>query len=163
MGLLILCYTWRKQSPERWSPFPQVTQEDQAGPECPNSQIRILFSLSVHCLGGRPASPICQRPECDSILIQAPAALQKAGAAVLSRLGYKAGVRETRIHRLFSPSLSFLFFSFPFFSFILFYGHTHSTWKFPGEELNLSHSCDNVRYFNPLHQVKDQTCTTAAT
>ena len=44
----------------------------------------------------------------------------------------------------------------------LFYGHTRGTWKFPGQEMNQSHSCDlhhscinawsfNTGSFNPLH------------
>ena len=40
--------------------------------------------------------------------------------------------------------------------FAYFFPHTHSTWKFLGQRLNLSHSCDlrhscsNTRSFNPL-------------
>ena len=29
-------------------------------------------------------------------------------------------------------------------------GHTHGMWKFPGQGMNLSHSCDSTR-FNLLH------------
>ena len=40
---------------------------------------------------------------------------------------------------------------------LLFNGHTHDIWKFPGQGLNLSHSCDlpcsclSNGSFNPLH------------
>ena len=44
-----------------------------------------------------------------------------------------------------------------------FYGCTHSTWKFPGQGLNLRHSCDpycscsNTGLFSPLYQARNQT------
>ena len=47
-------------------------------------------------------------------------------------------------------------------------GHVHSIWKFPGQRLNpscscnLHRSCDNIGFFNPLFQARDQTCTSAA-
>ena len=50
-----------------------------------------------------------------------------------------------------------------------FYGHIHGPWKFPGQGVNASHSCDlhpsysNARFFNPLHQAQDQTHVFAAT
>ena len=57
--------------------------------------------------------------------------------------------------------------------FILFFfflnGHTHGTWKFLGQELNLNqscdlrHSCGNAKSFNSLHQAGDQTPTSTAT
>ena len=57
--------------------------------------------------------------------------------------------------------------------FILFFfflnGHTHGTWKFLGQELNLNqscdlrHSCGNAKSFNSLHQTGDQTPTSTAT
>ena len=56
------------------------------------------------------------------------------------------------------------------FSFSLFFLRPqHSMWRFPGQELNLScscnlcHSCSNARSFNLLHQAWDQTHTSVAT
>ena len=50
------------------------------------------------------------------------------------------------------------------FFFFLFYGCTCGVWKFPGQGLNPSHSCDlchscsNVEFFNPLCWAGDWTC-----
>ena len=52
---------------------------------------------------------------------------------------------------------------------IFFNGHICSVWKFLGQGLNPSCSCDlgpscsNARTFNPLHRAGDQTRTSAAT
>ena len=49
------------------------------------------------------------------------------------------------------------------------YGFRHSTWKFLGQGLNLSHSCElhhncsNARSFNPLYQARDRSWTSAVT
>ena len=48
------------------------------------------------------------------------------------------------------------------FSF-LFNGLTRGLWKFPGQGLNLSHSCSNVKSFNALLQGGDWTHASAAT
>ena len=62
------------------------------------------------------------------------------------------------------PRLGELFF---FLSFCLFWGHTHSIWKFPGRATatwNLSHICDLHRssqqrwILNPLSEAGDWTC-----
>ena len=53
------------------------------------------------------------------------------------------------------------------FLFTYFYGHTCSLWKFLGQRLNPSHSCDlhhscsNARSFNSLHQAGHWTCASA--
>jgi len=53
--------------------------------------------------------------------------------------------------------------------FFHFYGHTHSIWKFLGQGLNLSHSCNlchscsKAKYFNSLHWAWDWTHTSRAT
>ena len=53
--------------------------------------------------------------------------------------------------------------------FFFFYGHTCSTWKFPGQGLNLSHSCNlhcscgNTASFNTLHRVGELIYVSAAT
>ena len=39
----------------------------------------------------------------------------------------------------------------------LFDGCTYGTWKFPGQEVNPSHSCGNARSFNPLCQAGNRT------
>ena len=55
------------------------------------------------------------------------------------------------------------------FLFSIFYDHTCSIWKFPGQGLNLSHSCalqnscSNARSFNQLYQARDRTCASAET
>ena len=60
------------------------------------------------------------------------------------------------------PILSYLIFFF-------FYGHIHGIWKFLGQGLNLSQSCDlhcscsKARSVNPLHWARDQTHTSAET
>ena len=52
---------------------------------------------------------------------------------------------------------------------IIFYGHTHGIWKFRGQGLNLSFSCDlyhssgDARYYNSLHWAGDQTHASAVT
>ena len=62
----------------------------------------------------------------------------------------------------------FCYFIFYFYLFVYF-GHTHGIWKFPGQGLylshscNLCHSCGSARFFNPLCQAVDWTCTSAAT
>ena len=60
------------------------------------------------------------------------------------------------------------FFSLPFsliHSFIHLFLHLFHLWhkKFPGQDLNLSHTCGNGRSFNPLPQARDWTCTSAVT
>ena len=55
-----------------------------------------------------------------------------------------------------------------FVIFCLLYGHTHGTWKFPGQGSNSSHSCNlhhrygNARSFNPLCLAGDQAHTSTA-
>ena len=62
-----------------------------------------------------------------------------------------------------------LFVDFFFFIFFFFYSHTRGIWKFLGQGLNpswscdLLHSCSNARSFNPLHWTKDVTHTSAVT
>lgn len=59
--------------------------------------------------------------------------------------------------------------SFYFFVFLFFYGHTLSTWKFPVQGWNRSHSChlrcscSNTGSLNPLCQARDGTPTSAVT
>ena len=54
------------------------------------------------------------------------------------------------------------------FCFVLFCP-THGLWKFPGQGLNLHsscdlhHSCSNNWIFNPLRQVRDQSCAATET
>ena len=53
--------------------------------------------------------------------------------------------------------------------FFYFCGQTHGKWKFLGQGLNLScscdlcHSCSKAMYFNPLCWARDRTCTSAVT
>ena len=71
----------------------------------------------------------------------------------------------------FGRKLLFLFYYFHYFYFIIFYfyGHIQGIWKFPGQGLNLSHSCDlswsysNAGSFNTLCWARDWTCTSTAT
>ena len=46
-----------------------------------------------------------------------------------------------------------------FFVVVCFNGHTHGIWNFLSQGLNLSRSCSNAGYFNPLHQAGDWTHT----
>ena len=62
--------------------------------------------------------------------------------------------------RLFQFSCFHVVFKFDFFN-----GHAPGIWKFPGQGLNLSYSCNlhrscgNAASFNPLRWARDQTCT----
>ena len=58
------------------------------------------------------------------------------------------------------------FFKIMFLSFFLFFLWLHpfyGIWKFPGQGLNLSHGCGNVRSFNPLCQDRDWSCASTET
>ena len=68
------------------------------------------------------------------------------------------------------PCLPRIIFSFYRLCFFLFFnGHTCSVWKFLGQGLNpscscdLCHRCSNTGSFHPLHWARDQTCTSVAT
>ena len=71
-------------------------------------------------------------------------------------------------YRQFPPP-HFVFKIYIFSFFLFFLRPQHSMWRFPGQELNLScscnlwHSCSNARSFNLLHQAWDQTHTSVAT
>ena len=50
-----------------------------------------------------------------------------------------------------------------FLFFIIINGHNRSIWKFPGQGLNLSPSCNNAGSVNPSRWAGDWTCISAAT
>ena len=53
--------------------------------------------------------------------------------------------------------------------YFIFFGHTHDTWKLPGQGLNLSprcdlcHNCGNTESFNPLNWARDWAHTSVGT
>ena len=87
-------------------------------------------------------------------------------AIILFRNGKHSLLYGTKIlyYHYYKITLDYAF-TITFFFFLN--GHTHSIWKFLGQVLNVSHSCDlhhsrsNARSFNPLHWAGDQSWVTA--
>ena len=79
----------------------------------------------------------------------------RLGTSICSRCGPKKqkikGNKFLKSQRIYS-----LYYCF-------FYGHTHGTWKFLGQGLNMSHTCGNARSFNPLCPAGDGPPTSTGT